>query len=117
MVQGRKRLDFSLEQPVNQSVVEFEPTGIDGPGAGRLDAGPGNGESVRRDAERCDQVEVGFEAVVMIAGDLAVGAVRRRAGAEAELVPDGWALAVGARRAFDLESELTMFRESWEYSS
>src|SRR3984957_19804914 len=104
VIQRRKRLNVAFEQAVNEPVIELQATAVDGTVTGRLDSGPGNGKAISLDAERRDQVQVRFQAVVVIAGDLAVGAVRRRAWAEAELVPDGGALAVGARRAFDLES-------------
>src|SRR5581483_7693711 len=104
VIQRRKRLNVTLEQAVDQPIIELQSPAVDGAVAGRLNPGPRDRKAIPLDAQSRDEVQVRFQAVVVIASHLAVGAIRGRTRAQAELIPDGGPLAVGARRAFDLES-------------
>ena len=102
VVEGQVRRDAPLEQCVDQAVVEREPLLVPCPLAARLDARPGDRETVGMDPETRDQRDVLVDPVVVVAGAIAVAAVLDRAGPPAELVPDRVAPAVLVRGAFDL---------------
>ena len=105
VVEGAPGVQAAFEHGVDQAVVEGQAGLVHGAKAKtplRQDARPGDGEAVGVDAQRGDQVEVAVQAVVVVAGDVAVARVGDGAGLLAEAVPDGFALAVGEGRALDL---------------
>jgi hypothetical protein len=104
VVQRRPGLDAALFQAIDQPLVEIQALGIELAVASRLHARPGDGEAVGVDAQRGDQVEVVVQAVVVVAGHVAVAGVGDGAGLPAEAVPDGFALAILEGGAFDLEA-------------
>ena len=86
-----------------QPVVEVEPLRRwAAPRPGRLDPRPGDREPVAADAEPPHQRDVLGEAVVVVAGDRAGGAVGDPARLGGEGVPDAGALAVLGGRPLDL---------------
>ena len=96
------RRDAVAEQLVDEPVVEVEPGRVDAAPALGQDARPGDREPERVEAELAHQRDVVAVAVVEVARDRAVVAVPDLAGRGAEPVPDAFAAAVFARRAFDL---------------
>ena len=58
VVERHQRIDAALEQAVDEPVVEVQPGLVHRAASGRYDAWPGDGEAVRRDAQRAEQVEV-----------------------------------------------------------
>jgi hypothetical protein len=103
VIKRRVRLNVAREQPIAQPLVEGETCLVHCAAAGRLDPWPRDREAVGANAEICDQVQVRFEPVIVIARDIGITAVGDRAGHAAEFVPDRGSLAVRTRRAFDLE--------------
>jgi len=69
-----------------------------------LNTGPGDGKAIAVEVERAHQRDVFAVAVVVVAGDVAGGAVVDFAGGVRETVPDGFALAALVPRAFNLVS-------------
>ena len=102
VVQREVRGDAAATQALDQALVEGEARLVPCAAAERLHARPGNREAVGRDPQRCDQVEVGFEMVVVVAAHVAVAAVADRAGAAAEHVPDRVGTPVLVRGSLDL---------------
>ncbi len=89
-------------QFVDEPVVEVQAGLVDGAAAVGVDAGPGEGEAVRADAEPRQQGDVLAVAVVVVAGDRGVAAVLDPAGLGGEDVPGGGRPAGFARSALDL---------------
>src|SRR5437763_158514 len=58
VVQRRERSDARTQQRVDDPLVVVEPTRLDCTAAGRLHPRPGDGESVRRDAQLPDERQV-----------------------------------------------------------
>src|SRR5918998_1943086 len=88
MVEREHRLDGALPQAVDEPAVEVEPGLVGWTASFWLDAGPGHGETVGLQSELGHQVEIFFQAVVMVAGDIAPIAVDDLAWSVAERVPD-----------------------------
>ena len=103
VVERQVRLESARQQAVDEAVVERQPLLVPGALAQRLHARPRDREAVEVDAQAGDQVEVGIEPVVVVAGDVAVAGVGDHAGHAAEAVPDRFALAVLEGGALDLE--------------
>ena len=101
VVEREPGVDAVAEQLVDQPVVEGQASGVD-LSAAWPDAGPGDGEAVGREAELGHQRHVFGHAVVVVAGDVAVVAVRDRPRDARERVPDGGRAAVLGGRALDL---------------
>ena len=87
VVQRGHRLDASLEQPVDQSLVEVQPLRVRRPRPLRLHPRPRDREAVAAQPEPRHQVEVLVQAVVVVAGDVARGAVHDRAPAGGRRCP------------------------------
>src|SRR5262249_40122656 len=69
----------------------------------RNDARPGDRESVGFDAHLFDQIEILFQPVVVIAGNVAGVAIMDATRHVAKGIPYRWLAAVRPRSAFDLE--------------
>ncbi len=103
VVERQVRRQPARQQAVDEAVVERQALLVPGALAQRLHARPRDREAVEVDAQAGDQIEVGVEPVVVVAGDVAVARVGDRAGDAAEAIPDRFALAVLEGGAFDLE--------------
>jgi hypothetical protein len=103
VVQGQVGRDAARQQAVDQALVELQPGLVERAPPLGLDARPADREAVGIDPQGRDQVQVGVQPVVVVAGDAAIGAVGDGAGLAAEAVPDRLALAVGLCGALDLE--------------
>ena len=90
------------QQLVDQPVVERQALRVGQSATLREQARPGDREAVGRDAQRLHQRHVLLVEVIVIAGDVAVGAVQNLPGQPAERVPDGGAPTVLLRGALDL---------------
>ncbi len=101
VVERQPRVDPVPEQLVDEPVVERQPLRVD-LSAARPDAGPGDGEAIGRQAELGHQRDVVGHAVVVVAGDVAVVAVRDRTRGVREGVPDRRRAAVLVGGALDL---------------
>ena len=102
VVQREGRLDAALAQAVDQATVEVQAGLVGRALAVRLDARPGHREPVGADAKLGEQVEIGVEPPVVVAGHVAGVAVAHLARGVAEGVPDRVAPAVGLGRPLDL---------------
>ena len=100
--EGHVRGDPVAEQLVDQAVVEVEARGVDAALALRQDAGPGDREAERVEAELAHQRDVVAVAVVEVARDCPVVAVPDLPRRGAEPVPHAFAAAVFVGRSFDL---------------
>ena len=83
-----QRLDASVEQGVDQALVEVEARLVDGAGPRGQDARPADAEPVCARPELGHQTDVLRVAVVVVARDVARAAVRDRARSAREGVPD-----------------------------
>ena len=90
------------QQFVDQPVVEGQALGVGRPAPLREQARPGDREAVGRHAQRLHQRHVLLVEVIVIVGDVGVGAVADLAGQPGKRVPDGGAAAVLLRGALDL---------------
>jgi hypothetical protein len=102
MVEGDEGLDACLDQLVHEPLVEVEARRAGRAGPGRLDPCPGDREPIGPDTQPAHEGDVLGHAPVVIAGDIAVGAVDDRPGPTNEAVPNGLAASVDAGAAFDL---------------
>src|SRR5205085_2042095 len=102
VVEGGDGGDAGGEQRVHQPPVEVEAALVDGAGAARQHARPGDGEAVGGEAEVPHQRDVRLHAAVVVAGDVAGVAVAHGVRRVGEAVPDARAGTVGERRALDL---------------
>jgi hypothetical protein len=102
MEQGGDGIDAALLEAVDQASVEVEAALVHRPSALRQDPRPGDGEPVTLCPQTLQQVQIGFPAAVVVAGDLPRAAVVDGSGSGAEGVPDRRATAVGTHRALDL---------------
>src|SRR5215211_4441187 len=102
MVEREHRFDGASPQAVDEAAVIVEPVLVGGTAPFGLDAGPGHGEAVGLYPELGHQVEVFFQAVVLIAGHVARIAVEDLARGVAERVPDRGATAAFVHCALDL---------------
>src|SRR5918999_3462867 len=102
VVEREHRLDGALPQAVDEPAVEVEASLVGGTAPFGLDAGPGHGEAVGLHPKLGHQVEVFFQAVVLVAGYITRVAVMYFTRGVAERVPDRRAATVFAYRALDL---------------
>ena len=93
-------LDAVGEQFIEQAVVEIESLGIRLACSFRKHPRPGDGETIRLDAEVFDEADVFLVAVVMLVGAIAVAAVLDLAGRVGKCVPDRTAAAILIDGAF-----------------
>lgn len=103
VVERCEGLDAARLAAVNQPVVEIEAGLVHRTRAFGDNARPGNREPVGVDTHLLDEIEVLFQAIVVIAGNVAVIAIMDAARHIAESIPDGWLAAIGLAGAFDLE--------------
>ncbi len=103
MVERREGLDPARLATVDQPVIEVEALLVHTSDTFGNDPRPGDGETVGRDTHLLDQVEVFVQAMVVIAGDIAVVAAMDAARHVGEGIPDGRFTSVLLRRSFDLE--------------
>src|SRR5215208_5918687 len=104
MIEREHGFDGALSQAVDEPAVKVEAVLIGLTAPLGLDAGPGHGEAVGLHPELAHQVEVFFQAVILVAGDVARIAVDDLARGMAERVPDGRAAAAFVHCTFDLVS-------------
>src|SRR5438105_1856675 len=90
------------EQLVDEALVEGEAALVDRAGPKGNDPRPADREAIRVEAELAHEADVLRPAVIVVAGDVAGLAGGDRAGAPAELIPDGRSLPVLVVRALDL---------------
>ncbi len=102
VVERRERLDPVLEELVDQVVVEVQSRRVHATAPVRDDARPGDREPVRVEPELAHQAHVFRVAVVGVARDPAVIAVRDRSRSGRKPVPDALPAAVLAHRSLDL---------------
>ena len=96
------RRDAALEHRIDQAIIKINATCVHRAEPVRHDAGPGDRQPVIFDAEPGHQIEIFAVTMVVIAGDVEIVAVMRRAGLAGERVPHGRALAVLGGSALDL---------------
>ncbi len=101
---GDPRGEAMIEHRVEQTVIEIDSLLVYRTAAGRIDAGPGERESVVFGTELRHEGQVFFEEVIVIAGDVEVVAVFYLSGLAGKGIPDGGAFAVGERGSLDLWS-------------
>jgi hypothetical protein len=97
-----ERLDARLQQGVDQAPVEVEAELVDAPGSHRQHPRPAHAEAIRTSPEIGHQPDVLRVAMVVVAGHVARAAIRDRAVAPGEGVPDGRSSTVLGRRSLDL---------------
>ena len=102
VIQRGKGYDARLKQSIDEAAVEVQPCLVDFARPIGQDARPGDREAVGLEADRLHQGDVVGPAVIVVAGDVAVGAVDDLAGRVGKAIPDGFALAVFLPGAFDL---------------
>src|SRR5215204_3728231 len=102
VVEREHRLYGTLPQAVDEPAVEVEALLVGRTAPLWLDAGPGHREAVGLHPELGHQVEVFFQAVVLVAGYVTRVAVMYLTRSVAERVPDRGAAAVFVYRALDL---------------
>src|ERR1017187_7604042 len=102
VVERDHRLYPAVEQASNQSPVVIEALVIHRAGAGRLDSGPGDGESVGAHSELAQQVQVRAKPVVGVAGDVPGVTPAHLSRRAAESVPDGRPATAFLCRSFPL---------------
>src|SRR5829696_1150221 len=102
VVEREHRFDRALPQAVDEPAVEVEASLVGVTAPFGLDAGPGHREAIGMYPELGHQVEVFFQTVVLVAGDVARVAVNHLAWSMAKRVPDRRAAAVFVYRTFDL---------------
>ena len=90
VVEGHHRLDAAHEQPVDQTLVEVQALRVRRPRPVRLHPRPRDREAVAAQPEARHQVEILVEAVVVVAGDVAVRAVHDGAPAGGRRCPRCW---------------------------
>ena len=100
--QRDKRADAVGEQRVNQAVVKRDAILVDRADALRQNARPGEGEAVVFYAQPRHELYVFFDAVIMIAGDIAGVTAVDFARPVGKRIPDGRPLAAIKCRAFNL---------------
>ena len=103
MIERRESLDAALLAAVDQAIVEIQSLLVERSGAIGIDARPGDRETIGFDAQFLDQVEIVVEAIVMVAGDIAIVPVVDTARHVGEGIPDRGLATIGLRSAFDLE--------------
>ena len=103
MVEGGPWGDSLLQEGVYQAIVEVQS------GLERLlfqtrgqDAGPGNGEAIRRQPEVGHHLHVLLPAVVVVTGHRAALSTDHLAGGVAEAIPDRLPAAIGVDGSLDL---------------
>ncbi len=97
-----QRLDARVKQGVDEALVEVEAGLVDGAGPRRQDARPADAEAIGARPEVGQQPDVLWVAVVVVAGDVARGAVGDGARLAGEGVPDRRSSAVLGRCSLDL---------------
>src|SRR5215217_2015546 len=102
VVEREHRFDRALPQAVDEPAVEVEASLVGVTAPFGLDAGPGHREAIGMYPELGHQVEVFFQAVILVAGDVPRIVVDDLARGMAERVPDGRAAAAFVHRTFDL---------------
>ena len=102
VVKGDDWPDVVGEKRVDEPVVEPEPRFVDNRLAVRLHPVPGDGESVRANAQFCHERNVGLHSVVVVAGYVTRVAVACGAWAVAKCVPDRGRPAVLVNCPLDL---------------
>jgi hypothetical protein len=102
VIQGEHRHDVPLPQALDESSVEVEALPVGGAAPLGLNPRPGDGEAVGSYAQARQEVEILFEAVVVVAGDIAGVAVQNVAGSMREGIPDRGPAPILVNRAFDL---------------
>ena len=102
VVQRHHRLDAFGQEEVEQAPVVVEAGLVDASVRFWLHARPGDREAVPAKRQVGDEIDVGFQAVVVIAGDVAVIAPVGGAGPVAPYVPQARTTSVRCDRALDL---------------
>src|SRR5215217_9409173 len=102
VVEREHRFDRALPQAVDEPAVEVEASLVGVTAPFGLDAGPGHREAIGMYPELGHQVEVFFQAVILVAGDVPRIVVDDLARGMAERVPDGRAAAAFVHGALDL---------------
>ena len=102
MVQGQKRLDSTRQQAVHQTVVVVQPGFVDISITPWNHSRPGHRKAIGVKVQRLHQVEVFFQAVVLIAGHPGVVSIGNAAGFQLEAVPYAGPFAVFVKGAFHL---------------
>ena len=95
VVERGHRLDVRGDQRIDQPPVEVDAALIPAAFSIREHAAPRDAEAIRLQTERLHQRHIVTPAVVVVAGDEHVGAIRDAAGLVAEGVPDRAAARVG----------------------
>src|SRR5438132_4184458 len=102
MEQRNQRLDAGGAQCIDKTPVKVESFLIEAPLPFWKNATPRNTESIGGEAEVAHECDVGFVAVIVIAGNVAGVAVRDETRRVTESMPDARPRAIGERRSFDL---------------
>src|SRR5919112_5968995 len=102
MIQGEHRQDVPLPQALDEPPVEVEALPVGGAASLRLNPWPSDGEAVGSYAQAPHEFEVFFEAVVVVAGDVAGVAVQDVAWRMREGIPDRGSAPVLVYGALDL---------------
>src|SRR5580658_8447035 len=102
MVHGAPGPDAGFKKRIDESAVVVKALLVGGPGAGWLNARPGDGEAIALDVEVRGRCDVLSKEMVLIAGDVAGHASPDFAGCMSKSVPDGFAFAVLIPRALIL---------------
>jgi hypothetical protein len=101
VIERDEGLDAALAQAIDQALVEVDALGV-GLASQVHHARPGNGKAVGIHAQTLQDVQVFVEAVVVVAGHVAVLAAQHLARRGAEAVPDRFEPAVFMCGALDL---------------
>jgi len=102
MIERDVRLNSGGEQCIDQSIVKGEPRGVDAAAAFGQHATPRDAEPIGVQAELAHERDVFRITTVVIAGDVAVLAIRRASRTVREAIPDARPRTVGTRRPLDL---------------
>jgi hypothetical protein len=97
VIQRDHGLDVVGEQRIDETIVEVEAGGIHRASPARQDPAPGNTEAIRVRPEGSHQRDVVSIAPIVVAGDVARGAVADQVRGVREPVPDARTGAVGQR--------------------
>ena len=101
MEQGHPRSHARGKEAVDNFVVEIQSLWIETTRVGEYSS-PSDGKSICGDTEIAKDLYVFRVSMVVIAGDVAIGAIDDRAASMGEVVPAGRSRSIGQGRAFDL---------------
>ena len=102
VVQGDRRFDAGGMQGFQQAAIKGHTSLVDGTGALRQDARPGDGEAVGLESQLLHDFNIFLEVMIVIAGLMGGIAIGDLARLGAKTVPDGLALAIGLPSTLDL---------------